>query len=143
MGMTYSPPSFPAINNVLPFVFFIVTAALLGSSVGLSFAPASKKPLVSSIFTISLIVGLVVYLIVPCIWLSGGEVMRQTGQSWIASPLYWARIIVGLALPLAVIWTTKKSPGWLWVLVLAGELMGRAVFFASTVHTATNIGGIY
>ncbi len=143
MGMTYSPPSFPAINNVLPFVFFLVTAALLGSSVGLVFAPASKKLLVSYILTVSLIVGLVVYLIVPCIWISGGEVMRQTGQSWIASPLYWARIIVGLALPLAVIWTTKKAPGWLWVIVLAGELMGRAVFFANTVHTATNLGGIY
>ena len=143
MGMTYSPPSFPAINNVLPFVFFLVTAALLGSSVGVSFAPTSKKPLISSILKVSLIVGLVVYLIVPCIWLSGGEVMRQTGQSWIASPLYWARIIVGLALPLAVLRTTKNAPGWLWVAVLAGELMGRAVFFANTVHTATNIGGIY
>ena len=91
MGMTYSPPSYPAINNVLPFVFFLITAALLGSSVGLSFAPASKKPLISSILVFSLIMGLLVYLIVPCIWLSGGEVMRQTGQSWIASPLYWAR----------------------------------------------------
>lgn len=143
MGMTYSPPSFPAINNVLPFVFFLITAALLGASVGELFTPVSKKPLVNGILTVSLIVGLVVYLIVPCIWLSGGEIMRQTGQSWIASPLYWARIIIGLALPLAVIWTTKKSPGWLWVLVLAGELMGRAVFFANTLHTATNIGGVY
>jgi DMSO reductase anchor subunit len=143
MGMTYSPPSYPAINNVLPFVFFLITAALLGSSVGLSFAPASKKPLISSILVVSLIIGLVVYLIVPCIWLSGGEVMRQTGQSWIASPLYWARILVGLAIPLAIIWTTKKSPGWLWLIILAGELMGRAVFFANTLHSATNMGGVY
>ncbi len=143
MGMTYAPPSFPAVNNVLPFVFYLTTAALLGSSVGVLFAPESKRPLVSSILTISLIVGLVVYLVVPCIWLSGGEIMKQTGQSWIASPLYWGRIIVGLALPLVVIWTTKKASVWLWVLILAGELMGRAVFFASTVHTATNIGGVY
>ena len=143
MGMTYSPPSFPAVNNVLPFVFYLTTAALLGSSVGVIFAPESKKPLVGSILTVSLIVGLVVYLVVPCIWLSGGEIMKQTGQAWIASPLYWGRIIVGLALPLAVIWTTKKTPDWLWVAILVGELMGRAVFFAGTVHSATNIGGVY
>jgi DMSO reductase anchor subunit len=143
MGMTYAPPSFPAVNNVLPFVFYLTTAALLGSSVGVLFAPESKKPLVSGILTVSLIVGLVVYLVVPCIWLSGGEIMKLTGQSWLASPLYWGRIMVGLALPLAVIWTAKKIPDWLWVAILAGELMGRAVFFANTVHSATNIGGVY
>lgn len=143
MGMTYSPPSFPAINNVLPFVFFLITTVLLGASVGERFTPLSKKPLVDGILTVGLVVGLVVYLIVPCVWLSGGEVMRQTGLSWIASPLYWARIVVGLALPLSVIWMTKRNPGWLWLPVLAGELMGRAVFFANTVHTATNMGGVY
>ena len=31
----------------------------------------------------------------------------------------------------------------LWALVLAGELMGRALFFANTVHTAANMGGVY
>jgi DMSO reductase anchor subunit len=143
MGMTYAPPSFPAINNVLPFVFFLVTAALLGSSVGTLFAPETKKALVNRIFTVSLIVGLVIYLIVPCVWLSGGEVIRQTGQSWLASPLYWARITIGLVLPLIVVWITKKPPVWLWIAVLAGELMGRALFFANTVHTATNMGGVY
>ncbi len=117
--------------------------ALLGSSVCMSFAPASHEPWVRGILTVSLVVGLVIYLAAPSIWLSGGEVMRQTGRAWLASPLYWARIVVGFALPLAIIWGTRKSPRWLWVLVLAGELMGRAVFFASTVHTATNIGHLY
>lgn len=143
MGMTYAPPSFPAVNNVLPFVFYLLTAVLSGSSVGLLFTPEPKKPIMISILTVGLIVGLVVYLVVPCIWLSGGEIMKQTGQSWIASPLYWGRIIIGLALPLAVIWTSKKTPVWLWVAILIGELMGRAVFFANTVHSATNIGGMY
>ena len=143
MGMTYSPPSFPAINNVLPFVFFVITAALLGASVGSLFAPAEKQPLVRSILGVGLIVALVVYLIVPCVWLSGGEVMRQTGQSWLASPMYWARILIGLVLPLIVVWKTRSTPVWLWVVVLAGELMGRALFFANTVHTAVNMGGVY
>lgn len=143
MGMTYSPPSFPAVNNVLPFLFFLITAALLGSAVGVLFTPESKKPLVNQILLVSLIVGMVVYLVVPCIWLSGGEIMRQTGQSWISSPLYWARIAVGLVLPLVVIGATKKTPGWLWLVILAGELAARAVFFANTVHSATNMGGVY
>jgi DMSO reductase anchor subunit len=44
---------------------------------------------------------------------------------------------------LIVVWITKKPPVWLWIAVLAGELMGRALFFANTVHTATNMGGVY
>ena len=143
MGMTYSPPSFPAMNNVLPFVFFFITAMLLGASLGILFASDISGPMMSRILIISLIVGLVVYLIVPCIWLSGGEVMRQTGEQWLASPLYWGRIVIGLVSPLAIIWALKKTPGWLWIIILVGELLGRAVFFASTVHTATNMGGIY
>jgi DMSO reductase anchor subunit len=143
MGGTYSPPSFPAINNVLPLVFFLITAVLLGTSVGVLFTPESQKPLMTSILTVGLIVALVVYLIVPWIWLSGGEVMQQTGHLWLASPLYWGRIIVGLALPLGVIWMTRKVPVWLWAVILAGELLGRAVFFANTVHTATHIGFLY
>ncbi len=143
MGMTYSPPSFPAMKNVLPFVFFVVTAMLLGASVGTLFCSDSTRPLVNRILTVSLIFGLLIYLIVPCIWLSGGEIMRQTGEQWLASPLYWGRIVIGLALPLAIIWTQKKTPNWLWVIILVGELLGRAVFFANTVHTATNMGGIY
>lgn len=145
MGMTYASPAFPAVDNGLPFLFFLLTAALLGSSVCLSFAQPSQEPLVKGILTVALVVGLVVYLAAPSIWLSGGAVMRQTGQAWLASPLHWTRIVVGLALPLAIILGRRRrpAPGWLWVLILAGELMGRAVFFANTVHTATNIGRIY
>ncbi len=143
MGMTYSPPSFPAINNALPFVFFIITAILLGSSIGLIFAPESTKPVLGRILTTGLVVGLVIYLIVPCIWLSGGEILRQTAEQWVGSSLYWGRMIIGLVIPLFVIGFLKKAPNWLWALILVGELFGRAVFFAGTVHTASNMGGLY
>lgn len=143
MGMTYSPPSFPALNNVLPFVFFMITAILLGTSVGILFATEKTRPLIRTMFRFSAVLGLVIYLIVPCVWLSGGEVMRQTGVQWLASPLYWARILIGLAAPLAVIAVMKRMPNWLWAVVLAGELLGRAVFFAGTIHTASHMGGIY
>lgn len=143
MGMTYAPPSFPALNNGLPFVFFILTAVLLGSSCGLLFVPESGRPLLEKILVTSLIVGLVVYLIVPCVWASGGEIMKQTSQLWFGSPLYWGRIIIGLAVPLAIIFKMKQAPNWLWGVILIGELMGRAVFFAGTVHTASHMGGLY
>ena len=143
MGMTYSPSSFPAVNNVLPFVFFCLTALLLGSSAGQLFTPEASLPMMGRVLTTTLIVALVIYLIVPCIWLSGGEVMRQTAWHWLASPLYWGRIIVGFVLPLALIAVMKKPGAWLWVPILAGELLGRAVFFAGTVHTAVNMGGLY
>lgn len=90
MGMTYSPPSYPAINNVLPLVFFLITALLLGTSFGSWFASPEKRIWLTRVLTMTLIVGLVVYLIVPCVWLSGGTVMAQTGWAWIGSPL-WPR----------------------------------------------------
>jgi DMSO reductase anchor subunit len=143
MGMTYSPPSYPAINNVLPTVFFLLTALLLGSSCSTWFTSPANKLWLSRILTVSLIVGLVVYLIVPCIWLSGGTVMAETGWTWIHSPLYWGRIGIGLALPLILLSWTKSIPPWLPLLILVGELMGRASFFKDTLHAAGNIGGLY
>ena len=110
MGMAYSPSSFPAVNNALPFVFFCLTALLLGSSAGQIFTPEASRPMMDRVLTTTLIVALVIYLIVPCIWLSGGEIMRQTSGQWLASPLYWGRIIIGLVLPLALI-AARKKPG--------------------------------
>lgn len=143
MGMTYSPPGYPAINNALPLVFFLLTALLLGASCSSWFAPPEKKVWLLRILSVSLIVGLVVYLIVPCVWLSGGTVMKQTAWAWILSPLYWGRIGIGLVLPLILLWRLRDIPPWLPVIILLGELMGRAAFFRDTVHAAGNIGGIY
>jgi len=142
MGMTYAPPGYPAVNNVLPLVFFLITALLLGTGFSAWVAPSAAKPWLTRILTVTLIVGVIVYLIVPCIWLSGGTSMAQTGWTWFASPLYWGRVAVGLVLPLAVLWRIKDIPLWLPVLILLGELMGRAAFFRDTVHAAANIGGL-
>lgn len=142
-SMTYSPPSFPALNNVMPFVFFLLTAAMLGSAFASYFTPSEKQGMVTGILAVSLIVGLVVYLVVPCVWLSGGTVMRQTGLAYIFSPLYWTRIIVGIVLPLAGILKAREIPVWAPVLVLIGEVAGRIAFFSLTVHASANLGGIY
>lgn len=142
MGMTYAPPGYPALNNALPMFFFLLTALLLGTSFSAWFTLPEDRSWLCRILTVGLIVGLVVYLIVPCIWLSGGTVMVQTASAWIESPLYWGRIVIGFILPLLLIWKIKDIPPWLPLIILIGELLGRAAFFKETVHAATNIGGL-
>lgn len=142
MGMTYAPPGYPALNNALPFVFFLLTAAVLGTAFSSYFAPAEKKPLLARILDVSLLVALVIYLVVPCVWLSGGTVMQQTGTAYLTSPLYWTRIIVGLAIPLYAVWRSGSISFWVPPVILIGELIGRVAFFSLSVHASANIGGL-
>ena len=141
-GMTYAPPAFPAVNNALPATFFLLSAVTLGAGFGSWFASESRQPLMGGIFGAGLLVALVLYLVVPCVWLSGGAVMRMTGQAWLGSGFYWGHVAV-LAACLLVFRLTKGIPVWLPVLLLLGELVGRAGFFADTIHTAANLGGLY
>jgi len=142
-GLTYAPPSFPAVNNALPFAFFLLTAATLGSAFASYFSPEEKKPLVARILMVSLVVSLAVTLLAPCVWLSGSEVMAATGKAWAGSGLYWLRVVGGLILPLAVLATLRRVPAWLPVWLLAGEVLGRVVCFSLTLHTASNLGNLY
>ncbi|WP_028573880.1 dimethyl sulfoxide reductase anchor subunit family protein [Desulfonatronovibrio hydrogenovorans] len=141
-AMTYAPPGYPAINNALPLVFFLLTAAVVGASVSSFFTSQEKIPLLRLILGGSLAISLVVYLTVPFVWLSGGTVMHQTGIEYLTSPLYWSRIIIGLALPLAGIWMSRSIPAWIPALVIIGEFMGRIAFFSLTLHASSNIGGL-
>lgn len=141
-GMTYAPPSYPAINNILPFVFFLLTACILGPAFAVYFTAAERRPMLARFLTMSLAIALVLYLVIPCVWLSGNEAMVMTGTAWISSGLYWLRIIGFLALPLVIVARLRTVPLWLPVVLLIGELLGRAVFFSETVHTAALIGGV-
>lgn len=143
MAMTYAPPSLPAIDNYLPLAFFGLTALILGPAISSYFVPADKQQLLTIFLASSLFAGLVVYLIVPSVWLSGGTVMAMTGELYLASPLYWTHIIVGLALPLAVLAWQRRIPAWLPVLLLIGQFAGRIIFFSLTVSSAANLGGLY
>ncbi len=138
-GMTYAPPAFPALNNALPTVFFLISAVVLGAGFASWFAGSGSQALLARICATALVTGLVVRLAVPCVWLSGGEVMRASGLAWLGSPLYWAGI-AAMAACLAVLWKNRIIPAWLPILALLGELAGRAAFFADTVHTALNMG---
>jgi DMSO reductase anchor subunit len=141
-GMTYAPPALPALNNALPFAFFLTSAVILGAGFGSWFAGGERAALMARIFTTALVVGLVLNLVAPCVWLSGGTVMRMTGQAWLGSGFYWAHVLV-LVGCLGVVWKTRAIPAWLPVLALLGELAGRAGFFADTIHSAANMGGLY
>lgn len=141
-GMTYAPPALPAVHNALPTFFFLASAIMLGAGFASWFAPEGQAALLSRIFTATVVATLVLNLVVPCVWLSGGTVMQMTGHAWFGSGFYWAHVAV-LVLSLGVLWKTKTIPMWLPVLVLFGELLGRAGFFADTVHTAMNMGGVY
>ena len=141
-GMVYSPSSFPAIHNVLPFAFFLDTAVILGAGTSAWFAPQDTQPLLRWILVGALSAGLLLFLAAPCIWLSGGTAMRLTGLAYLASPLYWAHIVLGLAVPLAVIVIARRIPSWLPILLLAGALCGRVAFYLDTIHTGVNIGGL-
>jgi DMSO reductase anchor subunit len=142
-GMVYAPPSFPALNNGVPIIFYGLTAFILGSAFSSYFAGENKQPLLTQILTISLIVGLVINLILPSIWLSGGRVMQMTGAAYYGSALFWLRLVVEFGLGLAVLGVFRKIPIWLPVLLLAGEIVGRIMFFTHVVHSAANIGNLY
>ncbi len=141
-GMTYAPAALPALNNALPTAFFLTSAVILGAGFGSWFTYENLKPFITRIFTGALVVGLVLYLVAPCVWISGGTVMHMTGETWFTSGFYWAHIAI-LVVSLAVVWKSKRIPAWLPVLVLIGELIGRAGFFVDTLHMASNIGGLY
>ena len=142
-GMVYAPPSFPALNNGVPIIFYGLTAFILGSAFSSYFAGEDKQALLTRILMISLIVGLVINLILPSVWLSGGRVMQMTGAAYYGSALYWLRLVVEFGLGLAVLGVFRKIPIWLPVLLLAGEIVGRIMFFTHVVHSATNIGNLY
>jgi len=142
-GMVYSPPSFPALNNGVPVLFYLLTAFILGPAFSSYLAGPAWQPWLTRILLTSLVVGLVLNLLLPSIWMAGGRVMHLTGLAYYGSALYWLRILGQFVLGIAVIAATRRIPIWLPVILLAGELAGRVIFFTHVVHTATNIGGLY
>lgn len=142
-GMTYAPPAMPALHNAAPLGFFLLSALLLGASFGSWFAGDARQPMLRTVLLGSLAAALAVYVIVPCVWASGGTVMQMTARAWLASPLYWARLVLGILVPLVVMIRSPRIPRWMGPLVLLGELAGRAVFFGATVHAAMNLGAPY
>ncbi len=142
-GMVYSPAGYPALHNAFPIAFFLLTAVVLGAGAATWWAPLAQDRRVHTLLGGGLVASLMLYLIVPYAWLSGGTVERLTGERWLASPYYWTQVLLGLALPLVVVAVTRRVPRWLPIALVVGAIAGRIGFFNDTVHAASNLGGLY
>jgi len=141
-GMVYAPPGFPALNNISPLVLFLLTAFILGSALASYFADDKLQPTLTMVLAVSLIVGLVINLLLPSMWLAGNKAAQMTGQNFLSSGWFWARIVLEFVIPLVALAAMKKIAVWVPVLVVFGELVGRIMFFGSVVHSAATIGGL-
>ena len=142
-SLTYAPPAFTALYNAVPFALFSFTTLILGCSLLSWFVKDTEQKTLWLFTLIVLCVGLVVYLILPCVWASGDTITMLTAKSWISSPLYWGGLVIGYLIPAILLFKTRKLLKVTFLLCLVGELALRAVFFYNTIHTATNIGNIY
>lgn len=142
-GMTYGPPGMMAINNALPLVFFFITALNLGAAFGSWFVSDALQPRLTKVCTVGLALGLAFYLVVPCIWVSGGTVLQLTAYEWAISPWYWIHVLFGLLWPLMLVWKIGRIPRWLPIVMLIGDIMGRMTFFYATLGASVNIGNPY
>lgn len=141
-GLVYSAPGYPALNSGIPLFYSLLTAAVLGVGFFSYFASEDFQPLLTRILAGVLVIGLVVNLLIPSFWLSGGAIMQQSGAAYFGSALYWVQLVGEFGLGLVVIGITKSIPRWLPILLLLGELLGRLSMFYLTVHASTNIGGL-
>jgi DMSO reductase anchor subunit len=141
-GLTYASDGLDAIHNALPLVFFLLTVFVLGPAMAMFFVDKPAYDLLRSILEPALWASLAVRVTVPFIWLSGGTVMAQTGQNFLASPLHWLHMAILLAAA-ALLRRMKVIPLWLPVLLLLGELLGRLAFFALVTASGANLGGVY
>lgn len=143
-GMTYStPPNLPAMNNGLPTLLFALTAVILGTAFGSYFAQPRQQPRLFGILSTALLIALAINLTAPSIWSSGGAVLQQTAQNYLASPLYWSYLGIGLVLPLLILWRLRRIPAWLPILLLVGEVVGRIALFVLAATTTGNLGQLY
>ncbi|SEA74976.1 DMSO reductase anchor subunit [Desulfuromusa kysingii] len=139
-GFTYAPPSEPTLANGVPLVLFLFTAVTLGTAFGSWFVSTEKQPILTAVLAAVLLTGLLINLLLPNIWLTGGFIAEMTGHAYLDSPLYWGRLLIGFVVPLLILIRIRRIPVWLPLLILSGELIGRIAFFSLAVSTAQHIG---
>lgn len=134
-GLTYAPPSMPAIHNALPMAIFLLSAIALGGS-ALTLSRPQEFSLPARISMLALIVAL---LAGPAIWESGSATMQATASLWLHSPWFWAGLFL-IVMALITTWFDAGGKFVRFASLLCGIFFTRMVFFADTVHTATNLG---
>lgn len=141
-GMTYASAGLDAVHNILPLVFFLLTVFTLGPALASYFMDDHSHNLLHSILEPSLLASLIVRFTIPFVWLSGSEVMRASGQNFLASPMHWLHLAALLA-GVLVVRRGKNIPAWLPIVLLVGELLGRIAFFVLMAPSGANLGGLY
>ncbi|MDE5831752.1 MAG: dimethyl sulfoxide reductase anchor subunit [Desulfovibrio sp.] len=134
-GLTYAPPSMPAINNVFPMVVFWLSAIALGAS-SLTLIRSAEYNLAGRLAMCALIA---VLLIAPSIWLSGSTTMRETGLLWLKSGGFWCGAVL-ILLAFVATWFDKGGKILRFASLFCGVFLTRMIFFSGTVHTASNMG---
>lgn len=138
-GMTYAAPGFPAINNAWPLVWFAMAAFVCGAALFMALGSEGAADRL-------LIAGCLLFLLsltgIPFLWTgSDNRIIQDSAALWFSSPFYWAALVCIAAAAFSAI--RKLDAKITLLLCVAGVLLSRMVFFASTVHFAANIGGVY
>jgi DMSO reductase anchor subunit len=139
-GLTYAAPGFPTHDNALPMILFALTALILGLAWGERFLPEDRRRGVAALLGGALLAALAVNLAAACLWTSGGPALRLTAAAFAASPLFWVYMLAALGLPMVLVVRNLRVPAWLPIYLLAGEIVGRMLFFGLPVHSASTLG---
>lgn len=140
-GMIYVLPARPAWNNFAPVLFFWLTAALSGPLfIGTLFAIKGEKILNLLLPTAIVIgIGLTSFLIYTSLLVSSTGLVQATGINMLNSSLFWGKLLLNWLVPLiiilaSVLWKKKldtKLVTVVFLMVLVGEIIGRALFYGS------------
>jgi DMSO reductase anchor subunit len=141
-GLTYAAAGYPSHNNALPTLLFFLTATILGLSWGWRFVPEDGRPGTARLLAAVLLVAMVLNLLAPCLWANGAAAARMSAAAFASSPLFWLYLVAALGLPMVLIFKRLQIPTWMPVYLLAGELLGRMLFFGLPVHSAVALGWI-
>ncbi len=143
-SMIYVLPRVPAWNNAATVFFFLLTAGLLGPLTILALGakklqPAQRIGLIR--WALGCVVASILVFTLYITFLENNVQGVLTVQTLMTSPLFWVRSIAGWVLPLILLLQMLRSRNTsnlslailLVVLVGAGELLGRGLFYLSAV----------
>lgn len=149
-AMVYSVPARPAWDSLFPTFFFVMTAALLGPlyvNLFLKFEEITQIKF-TTVLGIGALVSVIGFALYVSSLLGGVPESYQSGMNFITGTSFWLRILLGWLIPMALIYFShvkKAVPNQstllvLFVLILAGEILGRELFYYATV--ALNVAGL-
>lgn len=149
-ALIYVLPARPAWYNFHTVLTFFLTALLLGPALGMcleqllpGLAPWLEGGLASRALVSLLLLSIISSLSYLTFLAAAGPEARLTLTTLLASPWWWLRVLAGWLAPLAVSYQLRRQERGslslslvLLLLLLAGELIGRALFYGTAVPLA-------